>query len=197
MDGDGDIIVLIGKVNVVVWDDIVELDVGIVRIVCVDEMYGDYSDNVYVEVMDLYCLNVMVFFENVVDLIGLDFDFENGFIYVCDWVVGYDIVGVDDFGGMVEVMFKIDNVVFGLIIIVGEIIVLMLEGGLIVGWIDGGINDGDVVFVIYINDNGCVSIVQYQLLFYLDILILDEYIDFDGKIFVVVIVIDVDGDIVI
>jgi len=192
-DGDGDTVVLSGKVNVTITDDVPEPEIltvdPSVDYIRVDETYGPHSDNTD----NRYVADLFAGVTNP----GSDPDIIDT-IYARYDVVDYDRnAGADDYGSSRTLTLQIDNAASGLVTTEGEPILLSLESGLVMGRIDGGANDGNAVFAIHVSNGGRVSIAQYQSIRHPDTSDLDEHVDLAGKISAVLTITDADGDTVI
>ncbi|KZL07779.1 DUF5801 repeats-in-toxin domain-containing protein [Pseudovibrio sp. Ad14] len=96
-------------------------------------------------------------------------------------------------GATHKVTLSIDDAASGLQTTAGADILLYLEGDLVVGRVGG--ETGDAVFAISIDDDGEVSLAQYQSIKQLDTDSHDEFVNLDGKISAVLTVTDGDGDV--
>ncbi|WP_244273235.1 DUF5801 repeats-in-toxin domain-containing protein, partial [Pseudovibrio sp. Ad46] len=96
-------------------------------------------------------------------------------------------------GAAHKVTLRIDDAASGLQTTAGADILLYLENGLVVGRVGG--ESGDAVFAVSIDDDGEVSLAQYQSIKQLDTDSHDEFVNLDGKISAVLTVTDGDGDV--
>ncbi|WP_299481206.1 DUF5801 repeats-in-toxin domain-containing protein [uncultured Roseibium sp.] len=187
-DSDGDTVS--AEFRVTVGDDAPEIDLRVEDYVRIDETYGLHSDNVFDPFTGEYDPDVVALFEDVSQP-GSDDDLI-GPIYASYGVVGFDVnVGADD-DADIDLSLRIDDAASGLTTTEGDAITLSLEDGLVVG----RIANGDAVFAVHIDENGEVSIVQFQSLSHPDTSTSDEHITLDGKISAVLTVTDGDGDVV-
>ncbi|WP_434051449.1 MAG: DUF5801 repeats-in-toxin domain-containing protein [Roseibium sp.] len=188
-DSDGDTVE--GDFQVTVGDDVPDAEIRVVDYVRIDETYGLHSDNVFDPVTGTYEPDVVALFTGVASP-GVDSDLP-GPIYASYGVVGFDVTERADGVADASLSLRIDDPASGLTTTDGKAITLSLEGGLVVGRIDG---NGDAAFAIDIDDEGNVSIVQYLSLWHPDTTTSDEHITLEGKLSAVLTVTDGDGDIV-
>ncbi|MGH0000397.1 DUF5801 repeats-in-toxin domain-containing protein [Pseudovibrio ascidiaceicola] len=101
--------------------------------------------------------------------------------------------GADGASHKVTLSIAADGMSSGLQTTAGADILLYQEGDLVVGRVGG--ENGAAVFAISIDDDGEVSLAQYQSIKQLDTGSHDEFVNLDGKISAVLTVTDGDGDV--
>ncbi|POF31663.1 T1SS-143 repeat domain-containing protein [Roseibium marinum] len=194
-DGDGDTMTLDGLFQVTVTDDIPAPSAWVRsgQSVRIDETFGLHSDNVFDPGSGTYDQDVVDLFTDITVTAVVDADLA-GPIFARDDVIDYIAnVGADE-NATVEMSLEIvggDGIDSGLTTTEGEAVKLYAEGDLIVG---RGETSGDPVFALHIDDDGQISIVQYQSLWHPDVSTSDEHISLTEKVSAVVTVTDADGD---
>lgn len=183
-DGDGDSVPLNGLVQITILDDVPQLSLKATKEKVVhDETSGNQSNN---GADDTSAAGVVALFAGVANAgpaLGYAKDSSN--------VVSWNLNGGADDNVSVDVELNVTNSDSGLQTTAGEPITLFEEGNYIVGRTP----NGEAAFAIHIDQDGEISIVQYQAIHHADTASKNEtQFLTSGKIEVVVTATDNDGD---